>query len=182
MIYLLVLSAACLMPAVSVSAAEAPGLAAAFAQAGDALPRVSLRAVDACFERPVDARADALGLPLRFCIKRVGTKEPANAVTPFENEGSGIVEGVPVEGTLKHISGGARRADGGWDINVDLFEASARKPVCGRLNTAFAAIYFSVDAVGRPVAGPVTVRGFMIDGSSMCRNPAGSVQLDYRPI
>jgi hypothetical protein len=182
MIHFLALSAACLIPAVSASAATpAPELSAAYSQAQEALPRVSLRDVDACFERPADARADALGLPLRFCIKRVGTLEPASAVTPFDNDGSGIVEGTPVAGTLKHISGGVRRADGGWDINVDLFGAPARKAVCGRLNTAFAAIYFSVDAVGRPIPGPVTVRGFMMDGAPLCRDRAASVDLDYRP-
>lgn len=155
---------------------------AAFSQALERPPVVSMRDVGACFERDADAIADALGLPARFCLTRVGTSEPDDAVTPFDREGFGVVVGVPAAGARKHISGGSRRSDGGWDIVVDLFQAPGREPKCGRLDRAFAAVYFPVDAVGRPLPGPVEVRGFMMDGSSRCREQARSVQLDYRRV
>lgn len=175
---LLALSAACLLAVPA--AAEAPAISAAFAQISEPRPVVSMRDVDACFERPADERADALLLPLRFCVKRVGTTQPEDAITPFNQNGYGIVEGAPAAGARKHISGGSRRADGGWDIVVDLYRGRDGESACGRLSRAFAAIYFPVDAVGRPIAGPVEVRGFMMDGSSGCRTPMAGVQLDYR--
>ena len=141
-----------------------------------------MRDVDACFERDVDARADALLLPLRFCVKRVGTTQPEDAMTPFNQNGYGIVEGAPAAGARKHISGGARRADGGWDLVVDLYRGRDGEVSCGRLSRAFAAIYFPVDAVGRPIDGPVEVRGFMMDGAPRCRKPMAGVQLDYRRV
>jgi hypothetical protein len=157
-------------------------LAAAFSEVMEPRQVVSLRDVGACFERGPDAVADLLGLPARFCVKRVGTTMPEDAITPFEWNGYGIVEGAPAAGARKHISGGSRRSDGGWDIVVDLFSAPGRKPRCGSLDRAFAAIYFSVDAVGRPLPGPVEVRGFMMDGSSDCREQARSTQIDYRLV
>jgi hypothetical protein len=175
---LLALSAACLIAVPA--AAEAPAISAAFAQIMEPRSVVSMRDVDAYFERPADARADALLLPLRFCVKRVGTTQPEDAITPFNQNGYGIVEGAPAAGARKHISGGSRRADGGWDLVVDLYRGRDGEVACGRLSRAFAAIYFSVDAAGRPIAGPVEVRGFMMDGSSRCRTPMASVQLDYR--
>jgi hypothetical protein len=162
--------------------ASAEPLAAAFSEVMEPRQVVSLRDVDACFERGADAVADLLGLPARFCVKRVGTTLPENALTPFEWNGYGIVEGAPAAGARKHISGGARRSDGGWDIVVDLFAAPGRKPRCGSLDHAFAAIYFSVDAVGRPLPGPVEVRGFMTDSSPRCPGYARAVQLDYRRV
>ncbi len=176
----LALSVACFIAVPA--AAEAPAISAAFAQVMEPRQVVSMRDVDACFERPVDARADALLLPLRFCIKRVGTTQPEDAVTPFNQNGYGIVEGAPAAGARKHISGGSRRADGGWDIVVDLYHGLYGEVACGRYSRGFAAIYFPVDAVGRPIAGPVEVRGFMMDGSSRCKHPMASVQLDYRLV
>ena len=156
--------------------------APAFAQVLDRPPVVSLRDVGACFERDADATADALGLPARFCLTQVGTSEPVDAVTPFDRGGFGVVVGVPAAGARKHIGGGSRRADGGWDIVVDLFQAPGREPACGSLGRAFAAVYFPVDAVGRPIPGPVEVRGFMMDASPRCPGYARSVQLDYRRV
>lgn len=164
------------------AAADAPSLPAAYAELAGSSPVVSTRAVDACFERGADAIADLLGLPRRFCLKRVGTVEPGDAVTPFERGGFGIVEGEPAAGARKHISGGSRRSDGGWDLVVDLFSAPGREARCGSLGRAFAAVYFPVDAVGRPIPGPVEVRGFMLDAAAACRAPARSVQLDYRLV
>src|SRR5437016_11311784 len=112
----LTLAALLSVPCASFAAgADAPALTGAFAAARGDMPVVSLRDVNACFAREDNADADRLGLPKSFCLSRVGTKEPAGAVTPFEREGEGIVEGIPDAG-LKHISGGARRADGGWDL------------------------------------------------------------------
>ena len=175
-----------LLLAVPLAFAAAPSfaagdLASAYAAVRDKAPVVALRDVNACFTRPENERADALGLPKAFCIVRVGTREPSDALTPFEYEGSGLVEGTPVSGLSHHISGGSRRSDGGWDLVVDLFEAKGARPKCGKLSTAFAAIYFSVDAVGKPLAGPVEVRGFMMDLASDCRAQAASVDIDYKP-
>lgn len=164
------------------AASQTAALSSAYASISEAKPVVSMRDVDACFERGADAVADALGLPARFCVKRVGTSEPADALTPFNQNGFGVVEGAPAAGARKHISGGARRSDGGWDIVVDLFSAPGREPRCGSLNRAFAAIYFPVDAVGRPLPGAVEVRGFMMDASPRCPGYARAVQLDYRLV
>lgn len=176
----LALSVACLISVPA--AAQVAALSSAYAQITEPRTMTSMRDVNACFERAADAIADVLGLPARFCVTRVGTVEPADAVTPFNQNGFGVVEGVPAAGARKHISGGARRADGGWDIVVDLFSAPGRKPRCGSLDRAFAAIYFPVDAVGRPIPGPVEVRGFMMDASPRCPGYARSVQLDYRLV
>jgi hypothetical protein len=170
------------LPGSSFAAGEAEtSLSGAFGSAQATLPVVSMRDVNACFAREDGADADRLGLPKKFCLSRVGTKEPADAVTPFENEGEGLVEGSPAAG-LKHISGGSRRADGGWDIVMDLFHAPAAAPSCGRLNDAFAAVYFSVDAVGRPIGGAVEVRGFLLDESFPCAKPADSPEILYRRL
>lgn len=169
------------IPAASLAAGGDAALSGAYAGIRAALPVVSLRAVNACFEREDGADADRLGLPKRFCLDRVGTREPANAVTPFEEEGSGLIEGAPASGR-KHISGGARRADGGWDLVVDLFSGPEAPQACGRLNHAFAAAYFPVDAVGRPLDGPVEVRGFLVDHSWPCAKTAAAVALPYRRL
>lgn len=164
------------------AAAQAPALSSAYAELSEPRTVTSMREVGACFERGADAVADLLGLPARFCVERVGTVQPADAITPFNQNGFGVVEGAPAAGARKHISGGARRADGGWDIVVDLFSAPGREPRCGSLNRAFAAVYFPVDAVGRPLPGPVEVRGFMMDASPRCPGYARSAQLDYRLV
>ena len=163
----------------ALAGSDAPALSAALAEARGKLPVVSLRAVGACWERDASAEADRLGLPARFCLDQVGTSEPADAVTPFELDGHGVVKGTPASG-LKHISGGQRRQDGGWDLVVDLFDAPRAKERCGRLDHAFAAVYFTVDAVGRPLDGPVEVRGFLLDQSYPCARPAAGVEFLYR--
>lgn len=169
------------VPCAAYAGAGEASLSGAFAEARGTLPVVSLRDVNSCFAREDDADADRLGLPKSFCLSRVGTKEPADAVTPFEREGAGLIEGVPAAG-LKHISGGVRRADGGWDLIVDLFQAPAGAQACGRLDGAFAAVYFAVDAVGRPLDGPVEVRGFMLDQSWPCAKRAAAVDFLYRRL
>jgi hypothetical protein len=180
------LGAMLLVPSFCRAAANAaPDLSASFAAVQEALPRVSMRYVRACFEREDDARADALGLPKRFCLDRVGTRLPAGDTTPFDDRGSALVEGSPASGA-KHISGGVRRADGGWDINADLFSApehpAGRPTACGQLNMAFAAVYFSVDFGGRTIDGPVAVRGFLMDGATLCPDSAKSVSFEYRRL
>lgn len=177
---LIVLSAACFFAAPA--AAQVAALSEAYSRVSDPRSVVSMRDVNACFERDADSRADSLGLPARFCIKRLGTSQPADAVTPFNQNGFGVVEGEPAAGARKHISGGSRRADGGWNIVVSLFSGPEREPKCGTLNRTFAAVYFPVDAVGRPVPGPVEVRGFMTDAAPLCRDYARAVQLDYRLV
>lgn len=165
----------------ALAASDAPGLSAALTEARGKLPVVATRAVGGCWERDADVDADRLGLPARFCLEAVGTSEPSDAVTPFEIDGYGVVKGTPASG-LKHISGGARRKDGGWDIVVDLYEGTPAKRACGRLGHAFAAVYFPVDAVGRPLDGPVEVRGFMLDQSYPCAKPAAGVEFLYRRV
>lgn len=170
------------IPGASLAADSAElSLPGAFAAARGSMPVVSLRDVNACYAREDNADADRLGLPKSFCLGRVGTKEPSDAVTPFEGEGEGLIEGSPAAG-LKHISGGSRRAGGGWDLVVDLFRASGSAPACGRLNAAFAAVYFAVDPVGRPLDGPVEIRGFMLDQSWPCANTAAAAEVHYRRL
>lgn len=165
----------------ALAASDAPALSAALSEARGKLPVVSLRAVGACWERDASTDADRLGLPARFCLEKVGTSEPSDAVTPFELDGYGVVEGRPSAG-LKHISGGSRRKDGGWDIVVDLFDGPRGKEKCGRLDHAFAAVYFPTDAVGRPLDGAVEVRGFLLDQSYPCAKPAAGVEFLYRRV
>ncbi|MCX5789330.1 MAG: hypothetical protein NTX64_12605 [Elusimicrobia bacterium] len=183
MSHLLLPLAALLLVPVSSSAGEPawPSMAAAYSAARQALPQTALRDVNACFERAADPRADALKLPKRFCLRRVGTRLPAGAMTPFDDRGAALIEGTPSWGA-KHISGGSRRQDGGWDLVADLFQAPERRFVCGRLNMAFAAAYFPVDAAGRPIDGPVEVRGFLMDGSPLCEHEAKSVDFEYRRL
>ena len=109
----------------------------------------------------------------------MGTSVPPDAGI-FDGEATGLVdEGQGVR--PGHISGGSfdGRTRG---IIVELFTVDAPAPVCGKLNHAFAAVYFDVDAQGAPVDGPVEVRGFLIDGSSLCRTEAESVEFLYRRV
>jgi hypothetical protein len=139
-------------------------------------PRETFTQVDACWSRPAQAEADALGLPRRFCISRVGVSVPRPYDLPFVDGSVMVVEGEPVSGRL-HISGGARQKDG-WNIVGDLF--TAEKPmVCGELNMAFAAVYVDINAKGEILSTTPEVRGFLMDGSSLCRQPAKSVEILY---
>jgi len=165
--------------AVPAAAAET-ALSSAFAEALSRVPRVSLRVVDACFERADDARADSLNLPKRFCLKRVGTTVPETDRSPFASEAKGLVDEGQGPRPV-HISGGARTTRG-WTINVDIFKYDSPKPVCGRLNYSFAAAYYDVDLEGVPLDGPVSVRGFLMDGSSLCRTEAKAVDFLYRRL
>lgn len=165
--------------AVPAAAAET-ALSSAYAEALSRVPRVSLRAVDACFERADDANADALKLPKRFCLKKVGTSVPETDRSPFSYEGHGLVDEGQGPRPV-HVSGGLRTTRG-WTINVDIFKYDSPKPVCGRLNYSFAAAYFDVDLEGVPLDGPVEVRGFMMDGSGLCRTEAKAVDFLYRRI
>ena len=176
---LLALSAACFLAVPA--AAEAPAISAAFAQIMEPRQVVSMRDVDACFERDVDARADALLLPLRFCVKRVGTTQPEDAMTPFNQNGYGIVEGAPAAGARKHISGGARRADGGWDLVVDLYRGRDGEVSCGRLSRAFAAI--TSRGRRRPADRRARRGAGLHDGwRATVPQADGGVQLDYRRV
>ena len=173
------LAALLAVPASSAGFAEST-LSGAFADAMARVPRVSLRAVDACFERVDDARADALKLPKRFCLKQVGTSVPETDRSPFSYEGHGLVDEGQGPRPV-HVSGGLRTARG-WNINVDIFKYDSPKPACGRLNYSFAAAYFDVDLEGVPLDGPVEVRGFMMDGSGLCRTEAKAVDFLYRRL
>ena len=87
-----------------------------------------------------------------------------------------VVEGEPSSGRF-HISGGARQKDR-WNIVGDLF--SKDKPmVCGELNMAFAAVYVDIDLKGNIMGTTPEVRGFLMDGSALCGQPAKSVEILY---
>ncbi len=155
-------------------------LSEGFSSAQGMVPRVSLRAVDACFERDADPRADALMLPKRFCLKTVGTSVTDRDRSPFAHDANGLVdEGQGLRPV--HVSGGMRTTRG-WTINVDLFKYDSPTPACGRLNYSFAAAYFDVDLEGKPLDGPVEVRGFMIDASGQCLGKAKSIKHLYRRL
>ncbi len=168
--------------AVPVSAADPAesALPGAYAEVLSRVPRASLRVVDACFERADDARADSLNLPKRFCLKKVGTSVPETDPSPFASEANGLVDEGQGPRPV-HISGGLRTTRG-WTINVDIFKFDAPKPVCGRLNSSFAAAYYDVDLEGQVLDGPVSVRGFLMDGSSLCRTEARAIDFLYRRL
>ena len=139
-------------------------------------PRETYAEVNACWTRSAQAEADALGLPRRFCIRRAGVSVPRPYDLPFVAGSALIVEGAPASDRF-HISGGARQKDG-WNIVGDLF--SRQKPmVCGELNMTFAAVYVDIDAKGDILGNTPEVRGFLMDGSSLCRQPAQSVEILY---
>ena len=184
------------VPLLSAPLFAAPSLEEAFSQAAAAAvqaraeskapaaaltapaPRETYAEVNACWTRPPQAEADALGLPLRICIKRAGVAVESGWDLPFSDKGSLIVEGEPSSGRF-HVSGGAREADG-WNIVAEIW--SHEKPAaCGELNLAFAAVYVDIDAEGRIRPARPVVRGFLMDGSSLCARPAKSVEILYTP-
>lgn len=137
--------------------------------------------IDACWTRPEDARADAAGLPAKFCIKRVALINPVPGTLPFSQGSEMVVEGEPAAGRL-HISGGAGQKDH-WNIVGDLFGA-AKAPACGSLNHSFAAVYVDVDLKGGLLADQKPeVRGFLVDDSSYeCRARAPAVEILYSRV
>ncbi|MBI5241004.1 MAG: hypothetical protein HY926_11070 [Elusimicrobia bacterium] len=139
-------------------------------------PRESFARFDACWSRPPHAEADALGLPRRFCLGRVGVSVPQPYDLPFVDGSAIIVEGEPAAGRF-HIGGGARYADH-WNIVGDLFTRRG-EPSCGKLTTTFAAVYVDIDLKGDILPATPEVRGFLMDGSSLCRQPAKSVEILY---
>lgn len=138
--------------------------------------RESYADFNSCWARPAQADADALGLPRRFCIRRAGVAVTIPYDLPFVDGSALIVEGEPVSGRF-HISGGARGKDG-WNIVGDLFHKE-KPSVCGELNVTFAAVYVDIDLKGNILSAMPQVRGFLMDGSSLCRQPAKSVEILY---
>jgi hypothetical protein len=170
---------AALLASPAIAATGPSALDVAFAAARSELPIVSMVDVGACWQRADDAQADRLGLPKKFCLDRVGTSVASFSRTPFGQFSFGLIEGSPAYG-LKHVGGAVRRADGGWDINVSLFDGwSKTEPRCGMLNSAFASVYFAVDTEGKPLGGPVEVRGFLMDGAAPCAKAAAAVYFTY---
>ena len=141
------------------------------------LPPLSYVDVDACWSREPDVRADELGLPMKFCVKRIAIYNPAPGTLPFSYGAFMVVEGEPAQGRL-HIGGGAGMKDH-WNIVGNLFNTES-KPACGTLNAAFAAVYIDVDLKGEILKEPnLEIRGFMSDGSSGCRQQAPARFLSY---
>ncbi|MBI5209358.1 MAG: hypothetical protein HY927_05225 [Elusimicrobia bacterium] len=140
-------------------------------------PRTTIVKVGKCWARPANPDADALGLPVEFCVETVGT-EIHYPYHPFSRDSVMLMEGKPVAGRL-HISGGAREPFG-WAIVGSLLSASKPDQRCGELNVAGAAVYVGSDLEGRVLLdAPIAVRGFLFDGSSLCRTPAKSVEILY---
>ena len=160
------------------AAAVVPARAESQAPAAAPAPRETYAEVNSCWTRPPQAEADALGLPSRICIKRAGVAVEPGWDLPFSDKGALMVEGEPSSGRF-HVSGGAREADG-WNIVAEIW--SHEKPAaCGELNLAFAAVYVDIDAAGHILPARPVVRGFLMDGSSLCAGPARSVELLYTP-
>lgn len=147
------------------------------AWAGQGEPRSSFIDVNACWSRPADPLADALGLPPRFCFQRLGIEIPKPYRLPFVDGSAMLVEGTPVAGR-RHVSGGAREL-WGWTIVGDLGSFRLPEEACGRLNAAVAAVYLASDAEGNVLDRPVKVYAVLYDGSSLCRTPAPSVEVPY---
>jgi len=152
-------------------------LAAAAVAAGDL--RESGMPVNSCWQREPHARADALGLPRFFCVAYAGIEVPRPAKLPFVYGASMIIHGNPVQGRL-HISGGARNGDS-WTINGSLFSKSVEGR-CGELNMAFAALYLDIDLEGEVLRREPQIRGFLADGSPLCRTPAKSIEFLYKRL
>lgn len=138
--------------------------------------------IGACWTRPANAEADRLGLPARFCVARLGLINPYPGQLPFD-VGYGrpaiVVEGSPVSAAV-HIGGGANLKDH-WNIDGDLWAGpEPKKPKCGTLSRAFAAIYVDITPRGEllPVQKP-EIRGFLIDEDVFCRTKAPSVDILY---
>ncbi|MFA6318058.1 MAG: hypothetical protein WC943_11615 [Elusimicrobiota bacterium] len=141
-------------------------------------PRTTLMKVGKCWTRGESAEADVLGLPKEFCVDIVGVEVHDPYYHPFTYGSVMLLEGSPVSGRL-HISGGSR-AQSGWNIVGDLFSGKKPQQRCGELNYAGAAIYVGTDVEGRlREEAPVSVRGFMFDGASLCRMPAKTVEVPY---
>ncbi|MBI5624266.1 MAG: hypothetical protein HY924_10835 [Elusimicrobia bacterium] len=141
-------------------------------------PRTTLMKVGKCWTRAENAKADELGMPKEFCVDIVGVEVHFPYYHPFTLGSVMLLEGSPVSGRL-HISGGAREASG-WNIVGSLTSGKKAAEVCGELNHSGAAIYVGTDVEGRiKEEAPVSVRGFMFDGASLCRTPAKSVEVAY---
>ena len=133
--------------------------------------------IDACWTRDDDAAADALGLPKQFCLRRFGVSIPRPYQLPFTDDSAAVVAGDPVSGRL-HVSGGARET-WGWNIVGDLWKRDA-PAACGRLNMAFAAVYFDIDRAGNTLPNAPEIRGFLMDGSALCPSPAKARDFLYK--
>lgn len=158
------------------AAAAARGLARK--AAGRLAARTSAVKVDACYERPDSAEADRIGLPKRLCLGTLSLTVPELSRTPFSNESYMSATGTPAAGRM-HIAGGAREADG-WDLVGSWLSVRAPgEPECGRLNSAHASVYAKSTLDGRLKDGPVLVRAFLMDGSSLCPGYARAVHFDY---
>ncbi|MFA6028535.1 MAG: hypothetical protein WC969_01645 [Elusimicrobiota bacterium] len=136
--------------------------------------------VDACWERSADADADALGLPKRFCLRRLGHRTAADS-HPLGWRSSALVESDFAEGSL-HVSGALRENDG-WAPVANLWDdGRTGAGTCGALSRAFAAVYYRIDLGGNMKPGPLEVRGFLMGSGALCAKPAKTREFLYQKI
>lgn len=136
--------------------------------------------VDACWERSSDADADALGLPKRFCLRRLGHRTAADS-HPLGWRSSALIESDFAEGSL-HVSGALRENDG-WAPVANLWDdGRTGAGTCGALSRAFAAVYYRIDLEGNMKPGPLEVRGFLMDSGALCAKPAQTREFLYQEI
>lgn len=162
------------------SRAAAPAVPAPAPAVAPVTMQESCLELDRCWTRNADQRADALGLPREFCLKKAGLRTAAEDKTIFSLKTAMMVE-TPAGGLKPHISGFARTGRD-WTITGDLFSAPAAPDKCGTLNSAFAAIYLVSSLDGNVKAVAPEIRGFLMDTSAMCASPAKSVEFLYKPM
>lgn len=140
--------------------------------------RVSAMDVAGCWEREADADADALGLPPRVCLRRVGVEIPVPHELPFVQGSSMLLDSDLASGKF-HVSGGARRSDG-WDIVGSFLEVSDPKRGCGVLDTAFITADIAIDLKGNLQPRRPRLFGHLMDSDSLCRAQAKGRYFEYR--
>lgn len=173
----------CLALPASAAVTDLPGAGGtARGLARDAADRLATRTstlrVDACYERAANAEADRLGLPKRLCLETLSVTVPASNPFLFSSESFISATGTPAAARM-HIAGGAREADGWEVVGSWLSVRSSEEPACGRLHSAHASVYAQATTEGALKDAPVKVRAFLMDGGSLCRNPAPAVHIDY---
>ena len=133
--------------------------------------------VGACWVRPDWPAAEALSLPRKVCINKVGVIVPVTEGLPLGDGSALIVEGNPISGRW-HINGAERRGEG-WSVMGLSPSKRARAGACGELSEAAVAVYVDIDERGRIRETSLRIHGVLLDGSAECPKPADTVQILY---